>query len=413
MYRSPGSDARPSDDAHRPAAHRRFMNSSRMTFAAAALMATLTLGSACSSTDTTSAPTSTATTAATSSSIVAPTPSTVPAALQRTLTGILEAHHANHDFVGATLAVRTADGATVTLTSGTQDLSADSRVVDPTIPWGIGSITKTFIAVVVLQLADEGVIDLDASIGSHFPDLPSIAALTPRQLLQHTSGLHEYLDEPAVQQDAHRPWSSAELVGVAEAAGRVGEPGAGFHYANTNFIILGELVERVTGKSWEDEVRERILEPLDMQSTALIAPGGAHGFGVENGTFVDYTNHLDVSLGSSAGGLQSTSADLLTYVEALGSGQLLSSRRQAEMQSFIPADDLSQFGIVYEYGLGLERYSNDQVDVVGHLGGGAAHSAFIGFDRKTGNTVVAMINSANSGPQGIMGIEALMAAASS
>ncbi len=81
------------------------------------------------------------------------------------------------------------------------------------------------------------------------------------------------------------------------------------------------------------------------------------------------------------------------------------------METFIPADDLSEFGIVYEYGLGLESYSNDQVDVVGHLGGGAAHSAFIGFDRKTGNTVVAMINSANSGPQGVMAIEALMAAA--
>ncbi len=239
------------------------MNSQRTTIAAAALLATLTIGSACSSTQTTSSVTTTVTPS---------TSSTIPSALEQKLTGILEAHHANHDFVGATLAVRTADGATVTLTSGTKDLSVDSDAVDPSIPWGIGSITKTFVSVVVLQLADEGAIDLDAPIGPYFPELPSIAALTPRQLLQHTSGLHEYLDEPVVQQDAHRPWSSAELVGVAEAAGRVGERGAGFHYANTNFIILGEIVERVTGKSWEDEVRARILEPLDMQSTALITP---------------------------------------------------------------------------------------------------------------------------------------------
>src|SRR3712207_1194826 len=120
--------------------------------------------------------------------------------------------------------------------------------------WNIGSATKPFVAVVVLQLAEEGAIDLDAGIERFLPDLPGAERITPRQLLQHTSGLGEYLDQPAVRTDAQRAWTPAELIAVAEAAGRVGEPGGPYHYANTNYIVLGEIVEQVTGRSWADEV---------------------------------------------------------------------------------------------------------------------------------------------------------------
>ena len=91
--------------------------------------------------------------------------------------------------------------------------------------WNIGSVTKTFVAVVVLQLAQEGRIDLDAGIEGYLPDLPGADRITPRQLLQHTSGLAEYNDKPAVLNDAQRTWTPSELIAVAEAAGRVGEPG--------------------------------------------------------------------------------------------------------------------------------------------------------------------------------------------
>ena len=101
-------------------------------------------------------------------------PSTPPrgdAELERQLTNILELHRANQDFVGAVLSMRMADGTTVTVTSGTKELSGDSGDVDASIPWGIGSVTKTFVAVVVLQLAEEGSIDLDAGIDGFLPDL--------------------------------------------------------------------------------------------------------------------------------------------------------------------------------------------------------------------------------------------------
>ena len=146
---------------------------------------------------------------------------------------ILERHHARREFPGAVLALREPSGATFTVTAGAPDPS-QGGALHPNTPWIIGSTTKTFVAVVVLQLAQEKKLDLDATIEPFFPDLPAASRITIRQLLQHTSGLNEYLHTDAVERDARRPWSARELIAVAVARGPVGEPGAGFHYANTN-----------------------------------------------------------------------------------------------------------------------------------------------------------------------------------
>ena len=113
---------------------------------------------------------------------------------------ILESHHAAGEFVGARIALRDRDGTITEVTAGTPTVDPASAPVDPDVPWNIGSATKTFVAVVVLQLADEGHLDLDAGIERFLPDLPGADRITPRQLLQHTSGLGEYNDEPAVLQ---------------------------------------------------------------------------------------------------------------------------------------------------------------------------------------------------------------------
>ena len=329
------------------------------------------------------------------------------AALKRKLTDILKAHRAKHEFVGAVLALREPNGTAVTVTSGTKKLGGGGPV-DPHVPWGVGSVTKMFVAVVVLQLAEEGRIDLDAGIDKYLPDLPGADGITPRQLLQHTSGLGEYISDPAVLADAQREWTPSELIAVAEAAGRTGEPGGPYHYSNTNYVVLGEIIKQVTGHSWLAEVRKRILEPLHMRNTGLGTIPGPPGYGLENGTFVDDTGRLNPSIGGAAGGMRSTASDLLKFTKALATGRLLSDHSQAEMRTFIPAEDLSDYGIVdHEYGLGLEKYTTDQVTAYGHLGSGSAQSDFIGFNPASGAAVVVMINSHNPGPQGVMALEAL------
>ncbi|MGY1669215.1 serine hydrolase domain-containing protein [Geodermatophilus sp. SYSU D00710] len=374
------------------------------TTAATALLATLTVVPACGAGDPTS------TVAADGAATTTATPSSDGAGLRRTLGGILEAHHADGAFVGAVLALREADGTTVTVTSGTRAPGADSGDVDPDVPWNIGSVTKSFVAVAVLQLAEEGRIDLDAGIDGFLPDLAGADRITPRHLLQHTSGLGEYLNQPAVEADARREWTPLELLAVAEAAGRTGEPGGPHAYSNTNYVLLGHVIEQVTGRPWDDEVRERVVEPLGLRDTGVVSRGGAPGFGLENGQFVDHTDRHHPSLGGAAGGLQSTAADLLLFTEALADGRLLSAASQAQMTTFVPAEDLSAHGVTgHEYGLGLERYSTGSQTVIGHLGIGAAHSAFIGFDRDSGATVAVLTNAAIPGPQALMAFQALAA----
>ena len=361
---------------------------------------------------TTSPPTTTEapTTVAPSTTEPAPTTTQPDPTRLALLQGILDAHHAAGEFVGARIALLDADGAITETTAGTQSIDAASAPVDLDTVWNIGSLTKTMVAVVVLQLADEGRLDLDADIAPYMPDLAGADEITPRQLLQHTSGLNEYDNQPAVVNDMQRPWTPAELIAVAEAAGRVGEPGGSFHYANTNYVILGRIIEQVTGNRWSDEVHARIAQPLGMIDTSVVVAPTSPGFAVVDGGFVDTTTLKDSSIGGAAGGMQSTGRDLLKFGTALFDGTLLSPESQAAMQTFVPGEDLSAFGLTHGYGLGLERYESDAVTVLGHLGTGLQGS-FLGYDPASRTLVAVTSNTQNPQSTAIMALETLTAIA--
>jgi D-alanyl-D-alanine carboxypeptidase len=328
---------------------------------------------------------------------------------QAMLDDILAAHQAAGEFVGARIALRDADGTITEAAAGTSTLDAASGPVDPDVPWNIGSATKVFVATVVLQLAEEGRLDLDAGIDRYVPEVASAERLTPRQLLNHTSGLGEYLDQPAVINDATRQWTPDELIAVAEAAGRTGEPGGAHLYSNTNYIVLGEIIEQVTGHSWVDEVHDRITEPLGMTHTGLIGDVVAPGYGIVDGSFVDVSHNSHPSVGGAAGGLESTSRDLLRFATALAEGTLVSPASQAQMQTFLPAEDLTRFGIDHGYGLGLERYAMDGITIIGHMGTGDIGSSYVGFDAERGTAVAVTTNTAIDGPAALIAVEALTA----
>lgn len=341
-----------------------------------------------------------------------PDPGETPApdaALEAQARGILDAHLARREFPGAVLALHHPRRGDVLVTSGATGPAAGDGAVDPDVPWGIGSITKTFVAIVVLQLVEEEKLGLDESIEPFFPGLPRAAEITVRQLLQHTSGLNEYISSPEVLADTRRPRTPSELIDVAVALGPVGEPGAGHHYSNTNYIVLGELVAAVAGQPWYEAVRERILGPLDMLHTAFIgepsAPPLGPGFGLVDGQFVDYTSRYDRSLGGAAGGLQSTAADLQRFARAVLGGVLLDAQSETEMQDFVPGQP--QGGVGHEYGLGLERYRSGDLAVYGHLGSSAAHSAFLAFEPDSGVTATVLINVEDAAPAAYIALEAV------
>lgn len=359
------------------------------------------------------APTTTAapiTTPAPTTTDAPPTTSAAATARRKLLSDVLARHLAAGEFVGARIALRERDGTVTEVTAGTKGLDPAGGPVDPGVAWNVGSVTKTFVAVVVLQLADEGRLDLDAGIERYFPDLPGASRITPRQLLQHTSGLAEYGNQPAVVANPRRHWTPAELIAVAEAAGRVGEPGGPHHYSNTNYIVLGEIIDKVTGHTWGDEVRTRIAQRLGLENTSEIrGDRGPVGYKVVDGKFVDTTLSADPSIGGAAGALQSTDHDLLLFAAALADGTLLSPTSQAAMRAFVPAEDYSQFGIVHTYGLGLEQYASDAITVTGHMGTGEAQSAYVGYDAEHGTAIAVSTNTAVAGPQAMMAVEALTA----
>jgi D-alanyl-D-alanine carboxypeptidase len=320
---------------------------------------------------------------------------------------VMEAHLAQQEFPGAVMALHDPALGDALVTSGTTGPGSGETPLDPDVPWIIGSTTKTFVATVVLQLAEEKKVDLDASIEAYFPELPRAAQITARELLQHTSGLNEYRDTPDVLADAHRYWSPEELVEVAVARGPVAEPGSGHHYANTNYILLGELIEKVSGQPWYQAVHDRILAPLGMQHThyrgEALAPPVGPGYIIEGGHFVDATTVEDASLGGSAGALQSTAPDLMRFARALFDGRLLDAQRQAEMQSFVPAEPYAE--VTHGYGLGFEKYTLHDVTLEGHLGGAPAHTSFIGLDPDSGLIVAVVTNGNEPAPTALMPFE--------
>ena len=331
------------------------------------------------------------------------------AALETDARAILDAHLERREFPGAVLALHHPTRGDVLVTSGATGPAPGDGPVDPDVPWGIGSITKTFVAVVVLQLVEEEKLDLDSSIEAYFPELPGAPEITVRQLLQHTSGLNEYFASPEVLADTRRPRTPSELIDAAVALGPVGQPGGGYHYSNTNYIVLGELVAVLAGQPWYEAVHERILEPLDMLHTHFIgepsAPPLGPGFGVVDGQFVDYTSRYDRSLGGAAGGLQSTASDIQRFARALLGGVLLDSQRETDMQDFVRGQ--RQGDVAHEYGLGLERYSAGGLVVYGHLGSSAAHSAFLAYEPDSGVTAAVLINVEDAAPAAYIALEAV------
>ena len=229
---------------------------------------------------------------------------------------------------GAALLLRQG-GRTIRLTSGYDNLKprtpirADDR-------FRVGSITKTFVATVVLQLVGERKLALDDTVERWLPGVvPNGKRITVRQLLNHTSGLFSYTNDreflAKANRDPLRVWTPRQLVAIATAHKPHFAPGAGWSHADTNYVVLGLIVEKASGNSVGAELRRRILAPLRLRATSIptaprVAGRYAHGY---------YLRPLeDVSVGSpsvawAAGALVSNADDLAVFFRALLRGRLL------------------------------------------------------------------------------------------
>ncbi|MFJ8043563.1 serine hydrolase domain-containing protein [Kitasatospora sp. NPDC096147] len=266
------------------------------------------------------------------------------------------------DGVPAALAtVKGRDGRTRTYTAGVGDAVTKSRVpVDGQLR--IGSNSKAFTAVVVLQLVAEGKVGLDRPVETYLPGLVrgdgiDGRKITVRQLLQHTSGLPEYVNQAAALNDPKRYYEPRELLDTALAQKAHFAPGAGWEYNNTNFLLAGLIIQKVTGRPLGEEIGKRIVDRIGLRHTYFPKPGDttireAHPKGYQrgaDGSLREYTE-LDPSWGWAAGAMISTNTDVTRFYTALLTGRLLPAAQLAEMRTTVAAD---QVGPGVRYGLGL------------------------------------------------------------
>jgi D-alanyl-D-alanine carboxypeptidase len=273
-------------------------------------------------------------------------------------------------FTGALAAVQGGNGRGRTVTAGAGDRETGARVpVDGRVR--IGSNTKTFTATVVLQLVGEGRISLDEPVETYLPNVVrgrggDGRAITVRQLLQHTSGLPDFVlaavggdfvaNFPSVQ---HTYFEPRELLDLALAQ----EPTSGWSYSNTNYVVAGLLVQRVTGRPIGEEITKRIVERIGLRDTYWPQVGeqavrGAHPkgyFATASGELLDVTEQ-DMSMAWSAGALVSTPSDVNRFFSALVGGDLLRPQELREMQTTVDAPGFDLVG-GSRYGLGIATFA--------------------------------------------------------
>ncbi|MGK5546462.1 serine hydrolase domain-containing protein [Streptomyces sp. URMC 127] len=244
---------------------------------------------------------------------------------------------------------------------------ADGGVRAEDVQYRIGSITKTFVAVLVMRLRDEGLLSLEDRLGAHL-DTPEGGDATVAQLLSHTAGLAA---------EARGPWWERtdgslrpELADLFGDRAQLHTPGRLHHYSNPGFALLGALVERLRGESWYAVLRREVLEPLGMDRTTL-APVAPHAGGWAVHPWADVLlaePAADTGRMAPAGQLWSTAADLCRFAAFLlnGDDRVLAARTLAEMRA--PEGGPKDQGWTTGYGLGLQVMQRNGRTLVGHMG---------------------------------------------
>lgn len=270
----------------------------------------------------------------------------------------------------------------------------------------IGSVTKSFTVTVILQLVGEGLISLDDPVGDYLPGVENAEA-TIAELADMRSGIFNYTEDADfvtefVESDFLRVWTDQELVDYADANVPYFPPGGGWHYSNTNTVILGMIAEQVTGRTIGEEISGRIIAPLGLGGTSYPTTPDmplpfARGYGFEPPEDISFS---DPSSSAGSGAMISRLEDLKKWGEALGSGTLLTSELQAVRINSLspivydPCDDddpdrpKRSCPEYDEYGLGIGELSG----WIGHTGEYVGYTNLVMYEPESGSVVVIIAN---------------------
>ncbi len=278
--------------------------------------------------------------------------------------------------------------------------------------WRIASITKIVTAVVVMQLVREGRLGLDNAVATYLPRaVPLADKITIRQLLNHTSGIPDYLAGPRVPINVsarmlkanlirHRPFR--QRLADANRQQRTFKPGEMHEYSNTNYLVLERIIARVSGMSYDKAVQSRVLKPLGLTHTAFVDPAnrlprdqlrGYVAGDTKRGPFKSHKRLVDVTrhdyLTGADGGLTSDLADLTRLMDAIWNGPLLTAGERAAMTT----DTVEDHDGVYRYGFGVAAYKQScGITVYGHEGRDLGVYTMALSDRSSRRHLVVVVN---------------------
>ena len=333
-----------------------------------------------------------------------------PAPGQSEITRTLQALVQKNGFPGVLASIRDADGSVHDFAAG------DGVPVDGQVR--IGSNTKSFTAVVLLQLVGEGALDLDAPLEQHLPNLLRGAGIdgaltTVRHVLQQTSGLPDYMAASAVDPTSwrYRYCDPRDLLDVALTMPALFAPGERWSYSNTNYVVAGLLVQAITGRPWSEQVHQRVIAPLGLQNTYIPAAGelglrGEHPRGFlrdGDGNLQDFSD-FDPSIAWAAGAVVASPSDLNLFATGLLRGDLLDPVLVREMQRTVAADGYPGAG----YGLGLASFPQADGSIAWGHGGDIFGAETRGWATQDGRAATVAVTAL---PSDAAGVEAVMAAA--
>jgi D-alanyl-D-alanine carboxypeptidase len=319
--------------------------------------------------------------------LVAPTPRPAPAVPSNApgFQAALDAARAEASAWGVTFAA-VRDGEL--LWAGSSGRARDGRTeLDPATPLVIGSVTKTFVAATILQLAEEGRLRLGDPVRTHLPELRNLSReITIAQLLDHTSGLADLFNDETrtgLEEHPEHAWTSEEVLATLHDPWY--QPGEGWAYANTNYYLLSLVIERLTDATLADELASRFLGPLELTSTGLLdgtTPGGP-------------LEPAWTSIFWGSGAMSSSAADLARWGDALYAGAVL---RPSSLERMLKLND-------HDYGYGVQKVEVDGATGDGHTGLLNTYTTLLYHLPKERVTVALLVNRSHVDLGGMLTVE--------
>ena len=259
----------------------------------------------------------------------------------------------------------------------------------------IASNTKPFTAVLILQLVDEGELDLYDTLEEYISGVPNGDIITIRQLLNMTAGIFSFTEDEAFSEeftaDPLMDITPQEELDIALSYPPDFAPGEDWHYSDTNYEILGMIAEQVTGNPIEEEIERRIIEPLGLTSTSFpttpnMPEGSAKGYVLsEDGELMDYTE-VNPAVPWAAGAMISDLEDLKVWAKALATGELISEEMHAQQLQWVAVPGAER--IDGKYGLGIVSFAGFQ----GHHGAIFGYNSFFLYLPEADATIVVLTN---------------------